>query len=74
MIKIAMVNISKRLKEKNLQSKMILQVHDELVFDVLKTEVEIVKTLVVTEMQNAMTLKVPVVAEASVGSTWLEAH
>jgi DNA polymerase-1 len=74
MIKIAMVNINKRLKEQNLQSKMILQVHDELVFDVLKTEVEIVKTLVVTEMQNAMQLNVPIVAEASTGETWLEAH
>jgi len=74
MIKIAMVNIDKRLKEKNLQSKMILQVHDELVFDVFKTEVDTVKTLVVTEMQNALKLNVPVVAEASTGNTWLEAH
>jgi DNA polymerase-1 len=53
---------------------MILQVHDELVFDVLKTEVDTVKTLVVTEMQNAMTLNVPIVAEASTGENWLEAH
>jgi DNA polymerase-1 len=74
MIKIAMVNINKRLKEENLQSKMILQVHDELVFDVLKTEAETVKTLVVTEMQNAMQLNVPIVAEASTGENWLEAH
>jgi DNA polymerase-1 len=74
MIKIAMVNIDKRLKEKNLQSKMILQVHDELVFDVLKTEADDVKTLVVSEMQNALTLNVPVIAEASTGKTWLEAH
>jgi DNA polymerase-1 len=49
-------------------------VHDELVFDVLKSEVETVKTLVVTEMQNALKLNVPVVAEASTGETWLEAH
>jgi DNA polymerase-1 len=74
MIKIAMVNISKHLKDENLQSKMILQVHDELVFEVLKTELETVKTLVVTEMQNALKLEVPVVAQASVGDTWLEAH
>ncbi|MCL2413717.1 MAG: DNA polymerase I [Bacteroidales bacterium] len=74
MIKIAMVNIDKRLKEEGLQSKMILQVHDELVFDVLKTEVDVVKNLVVTEMQNALKLNVPVVAEASTGNTWLEAH
>ncbi len=74
MIKIAMVNIDKRMKENHLQSKMILQVHDELVFDVLKTELETVQTLVVTEMQNAMKLEIPVVAEASVGENWLEAH
>jgi DNA polymerase-1 len=74
MIKIAMVNIAKHLKEENLQSKMILQVHDELVFDVLKTEVNIVKTLVVSEMQNAMKLNVPVIAEAEIGETWLAAH
>jgi len=74
MIKIAMVNIDKRLKEKNLQSKMILQVHDELVFDVLKTELDIVKPLVISEMQNALILSVPIVAEASTGETWLEAH
>jgi len=74
MIKIAMVNIDKRLKEKNLKSKMILQVHDELVFDVLKTEADEVKNLVVSEMQNALTLNVPVIAEASTGQTWLEAH
>ena len=74
MIKIAMVNINKHLKEKNLQSKMILQVHDELVFDVLKTEVDMMKTLVVTEMQNAMELNVPIVAEASTGENWLAAH
>ncbi len=74
MIKIAMVNISKRLEEENLQSKMILQVHDELVFDVLKSELESVKNLVITEMQNALSLRVPVIVEASVGNTWLEAH
>jgi DNA polymerase-1 len=74
MIKIAMVNIAKRFKENKLQSKMILQVHDELVFDVLKTELETVKTIVITEMQDALKLNVPVVAEASTGSTWLEAH
>ncbi|MDR2906595.1 MAG: DNA polymerase I, partial [Bacteroidales bacterium] len=74
MIKIAMVNIAKRFKDQNLQSKMILQVHDELVFDVLKTELDTVQSLVVSEMQNALTLKVPVIAEASTGENWLAAH
>jgi DNA polymerase-1 len=74
MIKIAMVNISKRLKEENLQSKMILQVHDELVFDVEKSEIDIVKTVVVSEMQNALKLNVPVIAEAETGENWLAAH
>jgi DNA polymerase-1 len=69
-----MIRIHDAFRKGNLQSKMILQVHDELVFDVLKTEVDSVKTLVVTEMQNAMTLKVPVVAEASIGETWLAAN
>ena len=73
-IKIAMIRIHHAFRAKNLQSKMILQVHDELVFDVLKTEADEVKTLVVSEMQSALTLNVPVIAEASTGKTWLEAH
>jgi len=73
-IKIAMIRVQKALKEKNLQSKMILQVHDELVFDVLKAELETVKALVVYEMENATTLKVPLTVDFGVGSNWLEAH
>jgi DNA polymerase-1 len=55
-------------------SKMILQVHDELLFDVHKDEVEAMKKLVVQEMENAMQIAVPIKAEVGVGENWLEAH
>lgn len=75
MIKIAMINIHKALKDQNLTSKMILQVHDELVFDVYKPELEKVKVLVTDLMRNAIpTLSVPILVEIGVGNTWLEAH
>jgi DNA polymerase-1 len=77
MIKIAMINIhAKMLLPENgvLKSRMILQVHDELLFDVHKEEVEALKKLVVTEMENAMQLIVPIKAEVGVGENWLEAH
>lgn len=75
MIKLAMVNIHRAFQQKNIQSKMILQVHDELVFDVLKSELEQVKQLVIEEMTNAMPkLNVPIIVEAGVGAHWLEAH
>ncbi len=75
MIKVAMINIHNRMqKEGNLKSKMILQVHDELLFDVYKVELVHMKQLVKEEMEKAMILKVPVIAEAGVGDNWLEAH
>ncbi len=74
MIKIAMVNIFSRLKQEGLQSKMILQVHDELVFDVCKPELDTVYKIVVDEMTNALKLEVPIVVEAKSGANWLEAH
>ncbi len=75
MIKVAMIKIHQRMKrENNLKSKMILQVHDELLFDVHRSEIEHIKKLVTEEMENAMPLNVPVVAEAGVGDNWLEAH
>jgi DNA polymerase-1 len=77
MIKMAMINIHKRLKaEKDIikHSKMILQVHDELVFDAHKDEVEILKKLVVEEMEKAMPMNVVIKAEVGVGDNWLEAH
>ncbi len=75
MIKVAMIQIYKRMQQENhLKSKMILQVHDELLFDVYKPEVDYMKQLVKEEMEKAMPLNVPVVAEAGVGDNWLEAH
>lgn len=73
-IKIAMINIQKRLKEENLQSKMLLQVHDELVFDAYKPELEKLKVLIRYEMENAFTLDVPLVVDMGTGANWLEAH
>ena len=73
-IKQAMVNIAQRFENEGIQSKMILQVHDELNFDVLKSELETVKGIVKQEMENAITLKVPLVVDMGVGQNWLEAH
>ena len=74
MIKIAMINIHKRMKEEQLDSKMILQVHDELVFDVHPSELEKLKVIVSKEMREALPLKVPVEVEMGTGRNWLEAH
>ncbi|MEO8087163.1 MAG: DNA polymerase I, partial [Bacteroidota bacterium] len=74
MIKIAMINIHHELKKQKLQSKMLLQVHDELVFDVFKPELEEVKAMVLDKMKTALPLKVPVEVSAGTGKNWLEAH
>jgi len=75
MIKIAMINIFNRMQQLgNLKSKMILQVHDELLFDVFKPEIELMKQLVKEEMEKAMPLQVPVIVESGIGDNWLEAH
>jgi DNA polymerase-1 len=74
MIKIAMINIHNDLQKKKLKSKMLLQVHDELVFDVLKEEVDEMKSLVEHRMKTALDLKVPVDVGMGVGQNWLEAH
>ncbi|BFP40160.1 DNA polymerase I [Flavobacteriaceae bacterium GF1] len=73
-IKIAMINIHKKLTEGNYKTKMLLQVHDELVFDCYKPELEEMKTLIKTEMENAYTLAVPLDVEVGIGANWLEAH
>ena len=73
-IKMAMVSIHRRLKEENLKTQMIMQVHDELNFNVPKAEIERVREIVVSEMQNAVHLSVPLIAECGVGENWLEAH
>jgi DNA polymerase-1 len=73
-IKIAMINIYNKLEAGNYKSKMLLQVHDELVFDIYKPELEDLKTLIKTEMENAYTLDVPLDVEMDMGINWLEAH
>jgi DNA polymerase I len=76
MIKLAMVKVHRSIKEKGFRSKMILQVHDELVFDAVEDEVEELKPIVLQCMQSAMVLPngVPVIAEVGTGVNWLEAH
>ncbi len=74
MLKVAMINIWKAIKEGGFQSKMIMQVHDELVFEVPKSEVDDMKKLVKEKMENALALDVPIKAEIGVGANWLEAH
>lgn len=73
-IKIAMINIHKKLEAENYESKMLLQVHDELVFDTYKPELERLKAMVKHEMENAYKLIVPLDVELGVGENWLEAH
>ena len=73
-IKIAMVRIHRRFREEGMRSRMILQVHDELNFSVLPEERERVEQIVVSEMQGAIEMRVPLIADAGWGSNWLEAH
>lgn len=73
-IKIAMINIHKKLIEGGYKSKMLLQVHDELVFDIYKPELETLKELIKTEMENAYELAVPLDVELGMGENWLVAH
>jgi DNA polymerase-1 len=73
-IKIAMIQIHKKLSEGNFKSKMLLQVHDELVFDAYKPELEKLKEMIRTEMEGAYKLAVPLVVDIGVGNDWLEAH
>lgn len=73
-IKIAMINVYRRMKNEGLKSKMILQVHDELNFDCLKSEEDILKTILLEEMQDVLELKVPLTIEMGTGHDWLEAH
>lgn len=75
MIKIAMIEIYKSFEAENLKSKMILQVHDELVFDVYKPELDKVKAIIKDKMQNAIpSLTVPILVQIDTGENWLEAH
>lgn len=73
-IKLAMINIHNKLKAGNYKTRMLLQVHDELVFDAHKEEMEEMKTMIRTEMENAYKLQVPLDVEIGIGQNWLEAH
>jgi len=76
MVKLAMIKVQAAIKKNQLKSKMILQVHDELIFDALKEEAEEMKKLILENMENALILpnNVPVLAEAGIGDNWLVAH
>ena len=73
-IKLAMINIYNRFEKENFTSKMLLQVHDELVFDAHKDELEIIKPIIKEEMENAFKMAVPLDVEMGIGQNWLEAH
>lgn len=73
-MKLAMIRIADRFREEGIQSKMILQVHDEVVIDTLCSELEQVRNIVRQAMEEVVTLKVPLIAECGVGSNWLDAH
>ena len=76
MIKLAMHKVHAAMKKANMRSKMILQVHDELIFDATKEEAAELKALIIDSMQTAMVLPngVPIIAEVDEGNNWLEAH
>lgn len=73
-IKIAMIRIHNKLTEGNYKTKMLLQVHDELVFDVFKPEIDAIKAMIKSEMENAYSMRVPLEVEMDLGENWLEAH
>jgi len=74
MIKIAMIAVNLKINSENIKSKMILQVHDELVFEVPISEIEKMTNLVRENMEDAMQLRVPIKVEIGTGNNWLEAH
>ena len=73
-IKLAMINVAKRIEKEGLQSRMVLQIHDELVFDAVREEVETLTAIVKEEMENVTKLSVPLTVECNYGNNWLEAH
>ena len=74
MIKLAMINIHNEIKKQKMKSKMLLQVHDELLFDAHNSEVDDLKSLVKNLMENAMPMAVPILVEVGTGDNWLDAH
>lgn len=73
-IKLAMINVDRRLRKEGLQSRMVLQIHDELVFDAVREEVETLQAIVKEEMENVTALSIPLTVECNYGNNWLEAH
>ncbi len=73
-IKLAMINVDHRIRKEGLTSRMVLQIHDELVFDAVREEVDVLMKIVKEEMENVATLSVPLTVECNYGNNWLEAH
>ena len=73
-IKLAMINVNRRIEKEGLKSRMVLQIHDELMFDAVAEEVEILEKIVREEMENVTSLSVPLTVECNHGNNWLEAH
>jgi DNA polymerase-1 len=73
-MKLAMIEIRRRFKQEGICSKMIMQVHDEVVIDTLNSELDIVKQIVKEAMESVATLAIPLTAEVNSGETWLAAH
>ena len=73
LIKVAMVNVYNAMVKQQCKSKIILQIHDELIFDVCEDEIELMKNLVKNAMEQAMALKVPLIADANIGKSWYDA-
>ena len=73
-IKLAMIGVDRRLRESGLKARMVLQIHDELVLEVPRDEIDAVRSILVSEMEGVIALNVPLTVECNYGSTWLEAH
>ena len=73
-IKIAMAEVDREIRSAGLKSRMVLQIHDELVFDSMPDEISVLKKIVVEKMQNVIELSIPLTVECNYGKNWLEAH
>ena len=73
-MKLAMIGVDRRMTGAGLKSRMVLQIHDELLFDCIPSEVEALRSMVVEEMENVISLSIPLTVECGVGKNWLEAH
>ena len=69
-----MINVDRRLEKEGLKSRMVLQIHDELMFDALPEELDTLKRIVTEEMENVISLSIPLTVECNHGNNWLEAH